>query len=79
MWISTRTGGRDLKALVDNPEYIIEFNDFMIESIQESVEKALTIANNQSGIRDYAGEKIKDLDWKSYAIRYDKFIKKILK
>lgn len=77
--ISTRTGGRDLKAFVDNPEYIIEFNDFMIESIQESVEKALTIANNQSGIRDYAGEKIKDLDWKSYAIRYDKFIKKILK
>lgn len=77
--ISTRTGGRDLRAFVDNPEYIIEFESFSIESIQKSVEKALTMVGNQVGVRNYAGEKIKALDWKSYAKRYDKFITKILK
>lgn len=75
---SPRTGGRDLRDFVDKSEYIIEFDKFAIEEIHEAVEYALNLANKQVGIRNYAGVKVRELNWHSYANRYDKFIKKIL-
>lgn len=77
--ISKRTGGRDLRCFVDCPEYIIEFGDFDIETIHRSVDAALDLAYSQVGVRNYAGDKIQDLNWKSYAVRYDDFFNEMMK
>lgn len=68
------TGGRDLRNFLYDKEWIIEMFDFSIEALQESVEKALQLANKQKGERNYAGNSIENLTWSAYGDRYVKNI-----
>lgn len=74
---SKDSGGRDLKELISNPEYIIEISDYSLESVKESIDKALHIAANQHGKRQYTGDISNSLSWIEYGKRYSNFLKRI--
>lgn len=74
---SKDTGGRDLRDFLTDKEWIIEMKDFSIEALQESVEKALQLANKQKGDRNYAGNSIENLTWTAYGERYNSMIKQL--
>ena len=74
---SKNTGGRDLKKYVKNPEYIIEMSDYSIEALHNSIEKALSLASKQNGVRNYAGDVSSNLSWEAYGKRYSKFLDSI--
>jgi glycosyltransferase involved in cell wall biosynthesis len=71
---SKDTGGRDLRELLQNKEWIIEMDDFSIKALKESIEKALKLTETQKGIRDYAGKAIENLTWNAYGVRYDNIL-----
>lgn len=74
---SKRTGGPDLRSLIQHPEYIIIMPDYNIESIHKCVEEALSLANKQKGVRNYAGNISDTLTWEAYGKRYNKFLTSI--
>lgn len=74
---SKDSGGRDLLDLISNPEYIIEVSDYSLISIKDGIDKALHIADNQHGMRKYAGDISSSLSWGAYGKRYSNFLKKI--
>lgn len=76
---SKDSGGRDLKALVENPQYIIEMSSFDVDAIHECVEKALKYASLQTELRDYAGNVAASLTWTAYGKRYIDFFNEFYK
>lgn len=74
---SKDSGGRDLIELINNPEYIIETPDYSLESIKDSIDKALRIAANQHGKRQYSGDFSRSLSWEAYGKRYSIFLEQI--
>lgn len=68
---SADTGGRDLRDILDDKKWIIEMNDFSVKSLNDSISKALKLADTQKGKRDYAGSAIENLTWKAYGDRYN--------
>ena len=75
---SKDTGGRDLRDILDDKKWIIEMDDFSINSLNDSIKKALKLADSQKGIRDYAGSAIDNLTWKAYGERYNMNLMKII-
>lgn len=67
---SKDTGGRDLKEFLQDKEWIIEMNDFSITALKESVEKALKLAETQTGERNYSKGIVKKMTWEAYGDRY---------
>lgn len=72
---SKETGGSDLRNLINDQKWIIEMNELTIEELNRCVKYALSLAQTQTGRRDYIHNNINDLSWKAYGIRYDKFIR----
>ncbi len=71
---SKETGGHDLMLLMNNKKWVLEMEDLSIESLQEAVDKALDLANEQIGIRNYSVEDMNRLSWEAYGARYNKFL-----
>lgn len=74
---SQDTGGHDLRELLYDKEWIIEMKDFSISALQESVDKALALAERQKGKRNYAGNSLENLTWTAYGERYNSMIKQL--
>ena len=75
---SKETGGKDLKYLLNDNNWIIEMSDLTIDSLHSCVEKALSLANSQRGLRNYAKEKLDNLSWSAYGKRYNEFLKSLV-
>lgn len=67
---STETGGRDLRELITNQKYVVEMHSFDVESLHECVENALSITQDQTGLRDYSAQDMFNLSWEAYGKRY---------
>lgn len=76
---SANSGGSDLGIFISHPENIIVMADYSIETLHHCVEEALTIAQKQSGVRDYAGDVASKLSWVAYGKRYSHFLGQKLK
>jgi starch synthase len=74
---SKDTGGHDLRELLYDKEWIIEMKDFSLSALQESVDKALVLAERQKGKRNYAGNSLENLTWTAYGERYNSMIKQL--
>jgi glycosyltransferase involved in cell wall biosynthesis len=72
---SKNTGGTDLKNLLDDPKWIIEIEDFTIIELSKSINKALKLAQTQSGKRSYSDNVKNILTWEAYGKRYGENIK----
>lgn len=68
---SKDTGGKDLRNILVDKNWIIEMEDFSIKSLNDSFFKALALAETQNGLRNYAGQSIDNLTWKAYGNRYN--------
>jgi glycosyltransferase involved in cell wall biosynthesis len=75
---SKETGGKDLRYLLNDNNWIIEMSDLTIDSLHSCVEKALSLANSQRGLRNYAKEKLDNLSWSAYGKRYNEFLKSLV-
>lgn len=74
---SKETGGRDLRNFLNDKKWIVEMEDFTIHSLGISINKALQLADKQTGLRNYAGSAIDSLTWEAYGKRYDDNLSKI--
>ena len=70
---SPNCGAPDLKGMVENPNYIIIFDDYTVEAISTAVKEALMNYKSLGG-RSYAGDAISNLTWEAYGKRYVDFI-----
>ncbi len=71
---SKKTGGEDLKKYTTDEQFIQVMSEINIESMEICAEKALKIAQRQSGIRKYTKDNI-DFSWSGYGKRYNEFLK----
>lgn len=74
---SKNTGGPDLKLFLEDKDWIIELNAFTIQALEDSIKKALLLADKQTGIRSYVTNISNSLDWKSYGVRYNENLENI--
>jgi starch synthase len=74
---SKNTGGSDLNLFLNEKKWISELEEFNIESLDYCIKKALRLANNQKGVRNYAGKVSEALDWRAYGKRYNENLVKI--
>lgn len=76
------TGGPDLKRLVNDSEYLFEMPEYTVESLSNTLVKALDKANQQpkDRVRNYLTEEaISNISWQAYGKRYNEFLLKIMK
>ena len=66
-----RTGGADLRDHVDDPRWIIEVPHDDVDALGSAVERAISLAATQSGLRDILGAARDRLGWPAYGARYD--------
>lgn len=78
---SKNCGGRTLKRLIKENQYIYILQDLTPEALRHNVEEALALANNKKGIlRNYISDEEKEiLSWHGYGTRYNNFLKNIEK
>ena len=74
---SPNTGGSDLNNLLEDKSWIFEFQSYTVDDINHAVKCALDKSKNQTGLRNYAGDSIKNLSWSSYGERYVENLKLI--
>lgn len=67
---SKNTGGSDLRNLISAKDWIIEFEDYSINSILNSINQAIILAQTQKDLRNYVLDDINNLSWKEYGKRY---------
>lgn len=75
---SKHTGGIDLRELVNEKQFIIEMQDLSVEELKNGIDKALVLANKQTGYRSYSENLEDKLSWEAYGKRYFKNLEKIL-
>lgn len=75
---SKETGGVNLRVLLQDRQWIIEMENLTVDALHLCVEEALSLASTQNGMRNYAKEDLDNLSWKSYGIRYNKFLKRAI-
>jgi len=75
---SKETGGVDLRSLIQEKQWIIEMEDLTVESLYTCVEKALALASEQRGERNYVKADLENLTWKAYGLRYNHFIQQTI-
>ena len=68
---SPHTGGKDLRAFLNYQQWIVEMPEVTVEGLKQSVERALSLANTQSGLRSYSEDAIHKLTWSAYGKRYN--------
>ncbi len=74
------TGGPDLKKLVDDHEFLFEMPEYTVESLSETLLKALEKAEQQPRdyIRNYLTPTVlSNISWEAYGQRYNEFLLKI--
>lgn len=64
------TGGSDLRDQLADKRWIVEMPELSVDALEAAVDQALALAHSQQGIRNYAGEAIKNLTWRAYGERY---------
>lgn len=74
---SAHSGGRDIRKFVDKPEFIIETKNDSVSELCDCIERALLIAKDNSGIRNYAGEGFSEVSFGGYGRRYNNFLNSI--
>lgn len=73
---SKNTGGRDLRSFLSDGNYILEMQEYSLESLNYCVVAALNLSKKQTGYRTYSEEVIQKLTWGMYASRYVGLINK---
>lgn len=76
---SKYTGGPDLQNLLHDKKWITIIESLQENEIKKAIFKALSLANTQNGIRNYAKHDIENISWEAYGKRYDEFLKTHLK
>lgn len=71
---SKETGGRDLRVQLPDKRWVIEMDELTVDSLKAAIDKALALAYEQQGKRNYAGEGLTNLTWRAYGCRYSKNI-----
>lgn len=75
---SRNTGAYDLVNFLEDKKWMIEMQEYSIDCLIKSIEKALELAESQPrGKRNYAKDAIEELTWKKYGARYNKNIQLI--
>lgn len=75
---SSETGGPDLCNLVSAKEYLFEFSELTPEVLGEKLERAIDLADTQSGVRNYLTDSdLSNISWEAYGQRYNQFLKSI--
>lgn len=74
---SVYSGGRDLRKYVKSNDWIFEMKELTINELICCVEKALTQANTQKGVRNYLNEHFNEISWSGYGKRYNNFLSAI--
>lgn len=73
---SKNTGGPTLRQMIEDKKWIIEMDNIDVESLKQSITKALSLAKTQHGTRNYVTQHdLKQISWEAYGERYSKFIK----
>ena len=72
---SKETGGRDLRELIDDKQWIIEMEELTVEELKVCVDTALVLAHTQIGVRNYTDKE--NLTWRKYGERYFSNLKNI--
>lgn len=74
------TGGPDLKKLVDDHEFLFEMPEYTVDSLSDTLLKALKKAEQQprNSIRNYlTPNAVSNISWQAYGQRYNEFLLKI--
>lgn len=74
------TGGPDLKKLVNDHEFLFEMPEYTVESLSETLLKALKKAEQQprNCVRSYLTEDaVSNISWQAYGQRYNEFLLKV--
>jgi len=74
---SKETGGRDLRDQLTDGRWIVEMEDLSLESLDRAVAQALALAQEQQGVRNYAGPSLSSLTWRAYGQRYSTNLEQI--
>ena len=72
------TGGADIRKYAISDNWIITMIDFSADSLIESIEKALALANKQHGIRNYLKDNFTEASWEGYGRRYNEFLNSLI-
>lgn len=68
------TGGTDIRKYTISDDWIIEMNDYSVDSLIECIEKALALAKEQHGERNYLKDNFSEASWEGYGRRYNEFL-----
>ncbi|WP_149243697.1 glycosyltransferase family 4 protein [Dyadobacter sp. 32] len=71
---SKYTGGRDLRAFIEDPKWIIEMDDLTVEELSNSIFQGIELSKQQTGERSYSSNMESILSWKAYGKRYNNFL-----
>lgn len=74
---SKYTGGRDLRAFINDPKWIIELNELTVDELVFCIQKGLDLFKTQTGLRSYAIDVQENLSWVSYGKRYNQFLENL--
>jgi glycosyltransferase involved in cell wall biosynthesis len=66
-----RSGGEDLRDLVDDPEAVIVAKAGNLETLVEAIRKGMALAFSQTNPRCFLTRGRKTLSWAAYGRRYD--------
>jgi alpha-maltose-1-phosphate synthase len=66
-----RTGGEDLRELLDDPRWVIVVPHDDARALGRGIEEAIALSRAQRGLRDILGAARNRLSWAAYARRYD--------
>lgn len=62
--------------MIEDKKWIIEMDNISVESLKQSIIKALSLAKTQHGTRNYVTQHdLRQISWEAYGERYSKFIK----
>lgn len=74
---SIDSGAEDLKAMVDNPEYITILTEYTVDALIAGINETMDKFQKLHG-QIYGGHAIKNLTWEAYGKRYANFLHKIV-
>lgn len=77
---SANSGGRDLRAHLQDPRWIIELTRLTVGELASAIQRGLELAREQSDKipRNYAEAALPKLTWRAYGSRYNKTVRAIV-
>jgi len=73
---SRHTGGRDLRNLLVDKQWIVEMQEYSVGELEKCIIEALELSKKQKGLRCYSEGVVDQLSWAAYGRRYCTFLEK---